>query len=347
MTRLDARLYRLAFLETTNPALITDENFLIREVNEACLGLGGYDREDLLGEMPTTFFEDRAAFEDVVDALADGRPWAGDFETRTPDGRRKQGRGTAAPLVADGETLGYAVVLVDMTAHRRTRESLRVLNRVLRHNLRNDANVVLGNLRSLRERLDGDDEATVAAAADRVERMLDRAETTRRFGRVLAGDGDETLYPVRLDNAVDQALTAVDDDGATVDVSLPAEPLFVVADETLTAAIRAVVDNAVTHAGDEPTVEITAAVDGGDVALLVADDGPGIDSRRRDRVFGREELSAVHHGEGLSLFLVDRLLSVYGGEVSVADDEPTGSVFELRFRLAETDEALTADGPDW
>ncbi|MFB6126123.1 MAG: sensor histidine kinase [Halolamina sp.] len=328
MNRLDSRMYRLAFLETANPAIITDENFVIREANEACLDLGGFERSDLIGEVPAMLFEDHAVFEEVADALADGRPWVGDFEARTRDGQLKYGRGSAAPLVADGETLGYVAIFIDMTAARQTRESLRILNRVLRHNLRNDANVVLGNLRSVRDGLDGDDVAAVDAAIDRVEGMLNRAETTRQFGRLLAADGSETLYPVRLDNAVDQALANV-------------------ADETLTAAVRAVIDNAVVHGGDEPTVEITAAVDDGDAVLLVADDGPGIEAERQDRIFGREELSEVRHGEGLSLFFVDRLLTVYGGEVSVADNEPTGSVFELRFRRAEPDEALTGSGFDW
>lgn len=348
MTRLDARMYRLAFLETANPAIITDEDFVIREVNEACLELGGYEREELLGETPLTFFEDASVFEEVADALSGGEPWVGDFEATTSTGRLKHGRGTAAPLVADGETLGYVAIFVDMTGTRQTEESLRILNRVLRHNLRNDANVVLGNLESVRDEVEHEDRREqLDTAIERIEGMLDRAETTRQFGRVLADDGEEALFPVRIGNVVQQSLAKVDTDGADVDLSLPTEPLFAVADETVTAALCAVIDNAVTHGGEDPTIEVAGEYDGDEVVLTVADDGPGIDPERQDRIFGREELSEVHHGEGLSLFFVDRLMTVYGGDVSVEANDPSGSVFELRFRRADVEDAVTGGAMDW
>lgn len=341
-------MYRLAFLETANPAIITDEDFVIREVNEACLELGSYEREDLLGETPRTFFDDDSVFEEVADALARGETWVGDFEASTREGHLKYGRGTAAPLVADGETLGYVAIFVDMTGSRQTEESLRILNRVLRHNLRNDANVVLGNLESVREEV-GDESSReqLNTAIDRIERMLDRADTTRQFSRVLADDGEEALFPVRLGNVVQQSLAKVETDGADVDLSLPTEPLFAVADETVTAALGAVIDNAVTHAGPEPEIEISGEYDGDEVVLTVADDGPGIDPERRDRIFGREELSEVHHGEGLSLFFVDRLMTVYGGDVEVAANDPSGSVFEFRFRRADVEDAVTGGPMEW
>lgn len=326
----DAELYRQAFLATGDPAIITDEVFLIVDVNEACLRMGDWEREDLIGSYPYELFEDPEVFGDVISDIGmDGR-WQSDFEARTKDGRQIRGEGTAAPLVIDGEIEGYVAIFVDQTSRRKQEESLRVLNRVLRHNLRNDANVVLGHLETV---ADGVEDETLlhslSIATRRVEAILDRAKTTREFSRLLVENDDPAFYPVNVDGAVRQAVNTVDTHGAAVSIETPAG-VYILADETVTAALRHVIENAVEHGGEAPTVDITVKEGASRVTICIADDGPGISPDRRDRVLERGG-NEVHHGQGLGLFFVDRLMEAYGGEVTIGESERGGCLIELQF----------------
>ncbi|MGM0591402.1 MAG: sensor histidine kinase, partial [Halobacteriota archaeon] len=279
-------------------------------------------------------------YAEAAEKMMAGETWVGDFEATTKDGRLIYGSGTATPLSVDGETWGYVAVFTDLTRHRQYEQSLRILNRVLRHNLRNDANVILGHLNDVAGNVDDDLERPIEAATERVESMLHRADTTREFSGVLTSENEEGLRPTRLDTAVERAIARVTTSDVDMTVDLDDESVSVVADETLSAALEAVVENAVVHNDKEtPLVEIRARNRDDRLVLTVADNGPGIEPYRRDRIFGREETTKVHHGQGLSLFFVDRLMEIYGGSVSVTDNDPEGTVFELRFRTASQDVA--------
>ena len=342
----DAEFYRQAFLATDDPAIVTDESFEILDVNEACLAVGDWKREDLVGDYPYVLFEDPSMFEEVVAAVSAGERWRGDFDPRTNDGRRVSGEGTVTPLTVDDEVVGYVATFVDLTSRRKQEESLRVLSRVLRHNLRNDANVVLGHLESVTETVDSaamDAETTdgenvhhsLAVATRRIQAILERAHTIREFGRLVESD-DPVLYPVAVSGAVRQAVNSVGRGDASVDVDVP-DDLFVLADETVTAALRHIVENAVEHAGEAPTVEVDVEADDERVRVRVADDGPGIPEERRDRVLERDGTD-IYHSRGLGLFFVDRLLDVYGGDLSVDDSPLGGCLVTLAFPRTRPEE---------
>ncbi|ESP87297.1 sensor histidine kinase [Candidatus Halobonum tyrrellensis] len=342
-------MYRRAFRETVIPAIISDTNFVITDVNRALLSTFGYDREDVVGSIPTFLFNDEGVYREVIDALSEGESWVGDFEATTDDGRLIHGRGSATPLVVDGTVEGYVAMFTDMTRHRRYEESLRILNRVLRHNLRNDANVVLGHLERAADLTDDPDvAASLATATARVEDMLARARTTRRFSGILTDADTSSLKPVDLAAAVEQALADVCTRGVDLTLSGTDDPVEVLADDMLVPALQAVIENAVEHNDkDRPELDLRVTAEDDRVTLSVADNGPGIARSQRDTVLGREEHTQVEHGEGLSLFFVDQLMELYGGDVSVCPNGDVGTVFALRFRRPdESGERAATDAGD-
>jgi signal transduction histidine kinase len=105
----------------------------------------------------------------------------------------------------------------------------------------------------------------------------------------------------------------------------------------LRSVFRNLLNNAVQHSDrDEPTVVVSAETEaGGDwVVVRVADDGPGIPADRKETVFGKGEKGLESEGTGLGLYLVYTLVDHYGGSVWIEDNDPRGSVFVVRLRLA-------------
>ena len=338
----DPALYREAFTAATGANLITDETFRIVDANRDCLETLSWERDSLVGAMAEQLFDEPLAFEEASDRLEGGDPWRGECTVLSDDGHRIEVEVTARPLTVDGARRGAVFGFADLTERLNRQEGLRVLNRVLRHNLRNDANVVLGHLETAAEATEDDRvEESVEVAKHRMEGSLDRARTAREFSRHLAADVETTLYPVDLGGALTQAINKVDTIDATIETDVPSG-LLVRGDETLTAALRNVVENAVEHTGPAPTVQVTVESTEETVTLSVADDGPGIPPERRESVLERGG-SAVRHGQGLGLFFVDRLLTIYGGELRLGDSESGGCLVELAFQRGSS-EGVEFDG---
>ncbi|MDS0299874.1 PAS domain-containing sensor histidine kinase [Halogeometricum sp. S1BR25-6] len=346
MNSLPPEVYPLILHETPNPTVVTDESFAIVDVNQACLEFTGYSREEMLGTLPLFLVNDPQTYEAMTARLAVGEPWEGELEAVTKSGERAYGRGTTFPLVDDGELVGYTGIFIDLSARRRSEQTVSVLNRVLRHNVRNDANVVGGVLSTVRDAVPAEERELVDQAIRRVDRLLERAETARDLHELLERSSS-ALVPVDLTATVEavvddvggggQATHAVRADEATFHLDLPDSPLWVLADEALPRAVGAVVENAVEYNdAEEATVWLSATATDAAVTLTVEDDGLGIDADRSEYLFGRTEESQLRHGQGLSLFFVDRLLAFYGGSVRYRPRDPTGSAFELRFRRTDS-----------
>ncbi|MFD1571134.1 histidine kinase N-terminal 7TM domain-containing protein [Halorubrum laminariae] len=179
-------------------------------------------------------------------------------------GRRRTYAVSTAPLAdPNGVRVGRTVVFSDVTERERRRQQLAVLNRVLRHNLRNDAGVVHGYGELLAERLDDPELLRMADAIERRAGTLAAlGEKARTVEKVLAG-GEAT------------EVTVGDIVASVVDDARKREPDTVIefeadedgdGDRTVRLRVdvlRAIVENVVENAVDHHDSEGVERDDGG------------------------------------------------------------------------------------
>jgi signal transduction histidine kinase len=234
-----------------------------------------------------------------------------------------------------GSLLGLFVGVYDVRSrrHRRTVEAeretvarqrarLSVLNRVLRHNIRNDAAVVMGITENLAERTSGEAAELADSAAAKTGELVGLGEKAREIEAVTDVDAD-AFEPVDLASPVATVVEAHGESGdggsddVAFDVDVPADLRVVTAERVLYSVLEELVGNAVEHADGTPVrVEISATpADEGRVELVVADDGPGIPSHELAALEQGVE-TALDHGSGLGLRLVSWGVSTLGGELS-------------------------------
>jgi two-component system, OmpR family, sensor histidine kinase PrrB len=152
------------------------------------------------------------------------------------------------------------------------------------------------------------------------------------------GDAAEALPRESFDLAetVDLAVEAARrrHPGTPIELAVPDDRQELVGwPDGLRLLVENLIENAVRHGGTRVSVELGRET--GELVLSVDDDGPGVPSNERDRIFERftrgSETTAP--GSGLGLALVAQQASLHGGRVDVAGSRLGGASFSVRLPL--------------
>jgi two-component system OmpR family sensor kinase len=221
-------------------------------------------------------------------------------------------------------------VRAEQLAHER--EKFAVLSRVLRHNLRNDATVLIGQSERLASELDDDALAPSAELLhDRSRAVGDLATKTKVMVEAL----DRRSTPNARLNVHDVVAGAVDAAGTDADavtVDVP-DDLWLWADDGVETALTELIENALEHGGER--VRVTAESDAETVRIRVADDGPGVPDDERDVLTGESEITQLKHGSGLGLWVARSVAESAGGRLTF-DTDGEWTVVSLVHARAET-----------
>lgn len=332
-TGFEPIVYKAAFRNIEAPVLLTDTSYTIRDVNQYGLEFLGYARDELLGEPVHVISGNEEELAELIDAVAKGQFWSGNFAAKTKQGGNVYGRGSAGPVTVDGQIRAYFGVFIDTTKQRQYENTAEVLNRLLRHDLRNNLNAAYGNLQMVEAHLENEDaKAHLERGLKRLAQINQQAERARDLRQLLERTHEASNQIVRLDHALNEAVSKVINEYDDARFQFDSFPeVNVIADDLLERALRSVLENAFEH-NDTETPEVTLAVDerSDDVLVSVVDDGPGVPDAQKELIFGREEVDPLHHGSGLSLFFTDNVIRSYDGEIWVEDNDPRGAVFRIR-----------------
>jgi signal transduction histidine kinase len=219
-------------------------------------------------------------------------------------------------------------------------EQLALLNRVLRHDVRNDTNVIQGWVERLDDHVDEAGEPILDHVRTAADHVVELTTAAREFVETIDADDDPDLEPVALADVLSEEVARRREtfEEATIELDEP-PAVTVAANELLAAVFRNLVNNAVQHNDtDDPTVTITAEDRGESVVVRVADDGPGVLDEHKAELFAADTKGLESEGTGMGLYLVERLLDVYGGDVRVEDNTPRGAVFEVELPTTPTDQ---------
>jgi len=199
------------------------------------------------------------------------------------------------------------------------RERLAVLNTLVRHNLRHEAQNLLFAAESVRDA----DEAAAARVEDVADGLAAMNDDVTAIERAFDEDGRAVDATATCERVVAAARERYPDASLSLDAP---DALDVRAGAHLEDVVEELVENAIEHADTAtPTVAVRVGSRDGRGTITVADDGAGIPEMEREIVTGEREITQLEHGSGLGLWLVRWIVEEYGGTVSFAESDLGGA----------------------
>jgi len=348
------RRYRTLIEKSPNVIAVCGADGLLRYVSPSVDRLLGHAPAEIEGRpiVDLVHPDDRLGTQRAFErAFETGDPQPLDHRIAHADGSWRRFETTVERLFDDAEEV--VITATDVTESRRYEQRLQVLNRVLRHDLKNDANVIGGYAELLRDHVDPEGDGYLDVIDRKVETLTHLSDQAREIDVALHSEGGQAT--IDLAELVERLCASLGSSfpHATVRVSTP-DAAVARADELLESAVRNVLENAVVHSDrDRPTVEASVAAADGGYRIEVADDGPGIPPAER-AVFSEARETELEHASGLGLWLVHWIVTESGGELDIDTRDPTGTLVAMWLPAADAEdptavddgESAAADAPD-
>jgi len=326
---IDLQMKSQALEESTVGITIADadqDDLPIVYANEGFTRVTGYPKGRVLGDN-CRFLQgeetDEATVAEIREAIESNRPIRTEILNYRADGTPFWNQLTIAPVTGTtGENVSHFVgIQEDITAKKRRDRLIGVLNRVLRHNLRNHMNIVQGFADEIIQRAEGDSvemARRISETATELTALSEKAQdvqTAVRDAEPLAAR--DILADV--EEVVSELRTAFPETEFSIEAT-PSED--VIATERLQLALRELGSNAAKHADSSGVTYTVETTEDGEVAVRVQDDGSGLPKMERQVLeAGRE--TPLEHGSGLGLWLVNWIVTGLGGEVTTTVDDGT------------------------
>jgi PAS domain S-box-containing protein len=235
------------------------------------------------------------------------------------------------------ETTSIIATFIDITEQRQaladlqdTQRDLEIFASLLRHDLRNDLQVITGNTEVMR--MSAPDNEMVQQFADAnvtgVKRML---ELLKIFGKP-EKERERLIAPILENLSVEATKAYV---GMVCQLHIDPEALMtrVVGGIMLPMVFRNLISNSAKHAGKTPRIDIRVKHSSNFIEVRVSDNGHGIPESIKSKLF---EKGVSTSGGGLGLYLSKKVVEAYGGSIELIEPEKEneGAVFLVKLAIA-------------
>jgi PAS domain S-box-containing protein len=309
-------------------ALYDPETGRVLDANERMEAIFGFTTAELRELSVGTYTANTYAFSeetflDRLRASAAGERQEFDWRVKRGDGELVWVRLYLSRRPTGGRPLARAEVR-DITDSHHTSRREELFWRLLRHNLRNDANVLAGHgeriaAHAARQRVREAGEV-VRDTAGRLGRM---AESVAQIGRAMTPSTER-----RTRRRVATAIRDVADDltadhpAATVTVT-ERQRMWTHVDEAFENAVSHALENAIVHGLESSSavaVTVGPSPNTGRVEIRIEDENPPIPDAELRALDDSEETTPTSHGSGVGLFVMKWCIESLGGELAVETD---------------------------
>lgn len=272
------------------------------------------------------------------------RPWRWEMIFRRRDGKEKiLGFSVTGLRHSDETNRGTLIMFQDLTKYRNLEERVKRADRLaavgelaarMAHEIRNPLTSVSGAIEILRgERREAlEDQKLMDIVVRETDRLNQLLTDFLMYARPTAPQFEDVQVDRIIRETAELFSSSLED--GRVKLTLDVEPSIALWGDSkrLSQMVWNLMKNAsesMGPAGGEVRVSLREGPDQGEVTVEVRDQGPGISSDLRQKIF-QPFFTTKSKGSGLGLAVVHRITEEHGGSISVENGERGGAVFRVK-----------------
>jgi len=231
----------------------------------------------------------------------------------------------------------------DITEFKVRERRLKLLQRITRHNLRNQVQVIHGMTDELLYDMDpGEHRGDLQMVQEATTNLLDLTETVDWL-KSFTNEQKTVRRPVRLETLVTDVIDGYRDECPAVDWVVRFEDdCWVTTDEGLRFAFNEAIQNTVEHnPHDSLQVRVTVreAPEDGLVVICIEDTGQPIPDSEVEALAGMYSADQLDHGIGTGFWVMNHIVETLGGRLTIECGEDAGN--RVEFSLPRADPPVT------
>ncbi|WP_411799729.1 PAS domain S-box protein [Halonotius sp. F2-221B] len=344
--------FQKAVEQTGHAVYMTETDGNIEYINPAFESITGYNKAEAIGRKPSILKSGEHSddyYDELWETILAGDQWEAEVIDERANGEEVVLNQTVSPLTdEEGTPEKFVAVANDITQRKsyerqleEQRDNLDILNQVLRHDIRNDLQLILAYTEMVADAIDHEEAEThLQTVYENAEHAVDLTTVAREMAAVMLS-AEQELEPISIRSVVRSEIEQIREayPDANIISASEIQQVSVRANKMLGSVFRNLLKNAVQH-NDKPvpTVAVSSDTADGSIRIRVADNGPGISDAAKEDIFGKGEKGLDSEGTGIGLYLVKSLVDSYGGDVWIEDRNEGGIVD------AETPTAAPSEG---
>jgi PAS domain S-box-containing protein len=255
---------------------------------------------------------------------------------------------SSSPIFNDGKIVGARAIMIDITESKKAEEKmkdisrhdelvnekLRVVGSLTRHDVGNKLMAAKSNLYLLKKRIG--DNPDLAKYLDIIDSALASSDEIFEFSRLYEHIGVEKPSKENVFENFNQAVALMPNLG-NIEVVNECKGLMVVADSLLKQLFYNFIDNSLKHGEKVTKIQLHYnREDDGGAILVYEDNGVGISEANKLKLFDKG--FSTGKGSGLGLYLVKKMMNVYGWTITEDGKPDKGAKFVITIPNHNKDE---------
>ena len=202
-------------------------------------------------------------------------------------------------------------------------ELLKVINKILRHDLLNHLSTVSMALEIYENKKD---EKYIKSAFKGVHKGIDLIRQMRELESLI--EAGAQLNPIDVRQVIESTMAPTN-----IPYSIEGDNCKILADQAFNSVMNNLVGNAIKH-GNTDKIDFRIVSNENSCDIVISDYGKGIPEEIKDRIFEEGFSHGETRGSGLGLYIVKKVIERYGGTIKLKDSKPRGTTFIINLRKA-------------
>ncbi|MCK5050936.1 MAG: PAS domain S-box protein [Candidatus Cloacimonetes bacterium] len=303
------------------------------EANPAIVKMFGFkNKKEFLAHNVSELYlhpEERQKFNDEM--FKSGFVKDEELQLKKKDGKHFWGSVSAVTIKdKNGHVQFYDGIIEDITEHkkaeeelRNSRERLKMLNKIIRHDISNDFIVIQSAINIFRR---SSDTKMINEIESRVDKSLMTIDSYRKYESFIDLNQDlEELEITELFNGIIVEFPKIE-------FNIHGK-CKVFADNALGSVFTNLISNSIKH-GNSTKIDIKISSENNICKIKFMDNGTGISDKIKDKIFDEGFFHGQTGNTGIGLHIVRKTIERYRGSISVEENEPNGAVFIINLKMA-------------